>query len=501
MDDRTPILIGAGQITQRDVQPEAVLEPVALMREAAQVAAADARLTAGTLARLDTVAVVNLLSWSYANAPRLLAGMLNAAPRDEIYTTIGGNSPQSLVNATAARIARGEVELALLAGAEVMNGVKRARRAGVKLAWGEQGSTPAPQSFGDGRQGTSEHEVKHGLFLPVLVYPLFENAIRARAGRTPADHLQHLGRLCARLSAVAATNPYAWFPTARTAEQIATVDADNRIIAWPYPKLMNSIIDVDQGAAVLMTSVGMARTLGVPRERWVFLQGGGEAHDKWFVSERCDFARSPAIAAAGRRALAMAGVGIDDVELFDLYSCFPSAVQMAQEALGIAPDDVRPITVTGGLAAFGGPGNNYSMHGIASMMDRLRDGSAKRGLVTALGWYVTKHAVGVYGTEPGPSRWDAPAPSLQPEIDAMPSPALIERPDGAATIETYTVAHERSGEAERGIVVGRTADGCRFLAIVDGERSDLESLERGEGVGRRGRVVAGEDGVNRFRLD
>lgn len=500
MDDRTPILIGAGQITQRDVAPEAVLEPVALMRDAARAAADDARLTADALARVDTVAVVNLLSWTYANAPRLLSEMLGAAPRDEIYTTIGGNSPQSLVDDTARRIASGEVGLALLAGAEVMNGVKRARRAGVRLAWGNTGDVPEPRSFGDGRQGTNDIEVRHGLFLPVQVYPLFENAIRARAGRTPGEHLRFLGELYARFSSVAAANPYAWFRTPRTAEQIATVDADNRIIAWPYPKLVNAIIDVDQAAAVLMTSVGMAKQLGVPRDRWVFLHGFGEAHDKWFVSERCTYAESPAIAAAGRRALAMAGIGIADVDLFDLYSCFPSAVQMAQEALGIAPDDPRPLTVTGGLAAFGGPGNNYSMHGIACMMDRLRETPGKRGLVTALGWYVTKHAIGVYGTEPGPAPWRAPEGSLQPAIDAMPSPEVVESADGAATIETYTVAHERGGDPERGIVIGRLDDGRRFLAVIDGERAELESLEREEGVGRRGRVSPGADGVNRFRL-
>ena len=198
MDDRTPILIGAGQITQRDVAPEAVLEPVALMRDAARAAADDARLTADALARVDTVAVVNLLSWTYANAPRLLSEMLGAAPRDEIYTTIGGNSPQSLVDDTARRIASGEVGLALLAGAEVMNGVKRARRAGVRLAWGNTGDVPEPRSFGDGRQGTNDIEVRHGLFLPVQVYPLFENAIRARAGRTPGEHLRFLGELYAR---------------------------------------------------------------------------------------------------------------------------------------------------------------------------------------------------------------------------------------------------------------------------------------------------------------
>ena len=500
MDERTPILIGAGQITQRDVDPERALEPVALMRESALRAVADAGLDATALQRLDVVAVVNILSWPYVNAPRLLAERLGAAPRDELYSTIGGNTPQWLVNETAARIAAGEVELALLAGAEAMHTLARARRGGVRLDWGTSSATP-PRVVGEQRSGTSDHEMLHGLVLPVQIYPLFENALRARRGRTPAEHLRALGALYARLSSVAAENPYAWFRNARSAADIATISEQNRIIAFPYPKLMNAIIDVDQGAAVLMTSVGRARALGVPEERWVYLQGCGEAHDLWFVSERRDYTSSPAIAAAAEQALAMAGASVDDVDLFDLYSCFPSAVQLAQRALGLADDDPRPLTVTGGLAAFGGPGSNYSMHAIASMLDRLRAARGQRGLVTALGWYVTKHAIGIYGTEPGPLPWRAPEASPQAGLDAMPHPALALRADGRATIETYTVTHDRAGAPERGLVVGRLDDdGRRFLAVLDGDLAALVSLEATEGVGRAGQVRSGEDGVNRFVL-
>ena len=499
MDDRTPILIGGGQITQRDVEPAAALEPAALMREAALRAAQDAGLPAGALARLDSVSVVNILCWAYPNPPRLLGAMVGATPREEIYTVVGGNSPQMLVDATAARIADGSVGFALLAGAEAMRSLVRARRAGVRLAWSSQ-QAPSPTVVGDGRSGSSDHEMRHGLMLPVQIYPLFENALRARLERSPGEHLRALGELYAGLSRVAAANEHAWFRTARSARELATVDENNRMIAFPYPKLMNAIIDVDQAAAVLMTSVGMARTLGVPRDRWVFLQGCGEAHDHWFVSERRDYASSPAIAAAGQEALATAGVGIESIDELDLYSCFPSAVQLAMGALGIAAGDPRPLTVTGGLAAFGGPGNNYSMHAIATMLERVRATPGRRGLVTALGWYATKHAIGVYGTEPGPTSWAAPRASLQPGLDAIEHPALAERPAGPATIETYTVAHDRSGAAERGLVIGRLDDGRRFLAVVDGDRAVLEELEAREGVGRKGRALPGDDGVNRFVL-
>jgi acetyl-CoA C-acetyltransferase len=491
-EDRTPLVVGAGQLTQRDVEPALALEPVALMAAAARLAADDAGAGERLLQAVDRVAAVNLFSFPYGNVPRLLAERVGARPAEELYTTIGGNTPQWLVNAMAARIAAGEADVVLLAGAEAMRTVTRARRERVRLAWG--GGEGTPTVVGDARDGTSPHEITHGLALPTAVYPLFENAIRARRGWTLDEHRRRLGVLCSRLAAVAADNPHAWFRDRPTPDEIATVTSENRLIGFPYPKRMNAILEVDQGAAVILTSVGRARALGIPPSRWVYVRGGADAHDRWLVSERVDYASSPAIRAAGRAALAAAGVEIDAVDLFDLYSCFPCAVQIAQDMLGVPADDLRPLTVTGGLPYFGGPGNDYSMHGIASMCDRLRAGAGTIGIVTAVGWYLTKHAVGVYGTEPAPrpyARVDG-AP-LQATIDAEPSPALAESPRGEGTIETYTVLHGRDGEPVRGIVIGRLDDGRRFLANTPSDTAVMESLLDGEAIGRRGRVVHADD--------
>lgn len=497
-DDRAPILIGAGQLTQRDVEPAAALEPLAMMDVAARRAAEDAGANAALLERLDAIAVVNVFCWTYRNAPGALAARLGAKPADLRYTTVGGNSPQSLVNDTADRIARGETRLALLAGAEAVRTVLRAQKSGVSLDW-SHGIDGTCTVVGDRREGTSAHEVAHGFQLPVQVYPLFENAIRAARGWSIEEHRAQLGRLCAGLAAVAADNPYAWFRDRPSAEELTTITAQNRIVGFPYPKRMNAIIDVDQAAALLMTSVGHARALGIPEDRWVYVWGTGEAHDKWLVSERVSYAHSPAIREAGRQALAAAGVGIERVAHFDLYSCFPSAVQMGRDALGIPRDDPRPLTATGGLPYFGGPGNDYSMHGIAEMLPRLRGRADTLGLVTALGWYVTKHAVGVYGGGPKPGPWVREDPkAAQARLDAEAGPVLVEEPPaGPATIETYTVVHGRDGAPIRGIVVGRLEDDRRFLANTPDDPAVLEGLEAREGIGVRGRVSTA-DGTNRF---
>jgi acetyl-CoA C-acetyltransferase len=228
-------------------------------------------------------------------------------------------------------------------------------------------------------------------------------------------------------------------------------------------KLHTANLQVDLASGLILCSAGAAEEAGVPRDRWIFVHAAAHAHDEWFVSERAELASSPAIRTAGGALLEHAGLSIDQIAHVDLYSCFPSAVQIAAAELGLALDEEsRPLTVTGGLTFAGGPGNNYSSHAIATMAARLREDPGSFGLVTALGWYATKHALGVYST----------APPRRPfrEIDAG---TLIERPParrartdfgGTAPIEAYTVPYSRDGEPEAAIVTALTPDGDRALA-------------------------------------
>jgi acetyl-CoA C-acetyltransferase len=262
---------------------------------------------------------------------------------------------------------------------------------------------------------------------------------------------------------------------------------------------MNSILDVDQGAALLVTSVAEARRLGIPEERWVYVRGCGDATDHWFFTERADFHSSPAIRASGQRALAMAGVTIDEIAYFDLYSCFPSAVQIARDMLNIPPGDSRPLTVTGGLPYFGGPGNNYVTHSIAAMVELLRGDRGKLGLVTANGWYVTKHATGIYSTDPPQHDWLRSDPKLdQAQIDKGPRSTFADTPSGHATVETYTVLFDRDGAPQRGIIIGRLPDDRRFIANTPDDRRTLEAMTKHEMIGTAGNALATDTGTNLF---
>jgi acetyl-CoA C-acetyltransferase len=505
MRDDTPVLIGAGQFTYRGA-PEASPSPLTLIRTASERAAADAGLTLDALSGLDTVAVVGFTIDAggalarapfpkLRNVPLALAKALGASPRYAPYTRLGGNTPQALINALCARIASGESSFALVVGAEFLGSLRKRLAAGSDFAgWEDDPDAPEPVWWGDDRPGANAQETLHWLHMPVNTYPLFENALRAHQGHSLAAHQRQLGALFASFTRVAAANPYAWFRTARSAEELVTVNDRNRMVGFPYPKYLNAIMEVDQSAGVLVASVKAARALGIPEDRFVYLHGCAEAADLWFPLERQNYYSSPAIRLSGKQALDMAGTTVDAIDFIDLYSCFPVAVEVAAAELGLELDDPRGFTITGGLPYMGGPGNNYAMHSVATMMGKLRERPGSKGLVTANGWFLTKQAIGIYSTDPVEGAWARADPSVvQREIDALPHPPIAEHPSGAATIETYTVVHRREGMA-RGIVIGRDADGHRFVANTPDDEATLRGLEAVESVGRPGRVGPDPDG-------
>jgi acetyl-CoA C-acetyltransferase len=505
-EDSTPILVGCGEVTDLATPVEQGRSPFDLIAQAGRLALADAG-GHGLAEAIDTVAMLRLFAdtshrfatklGSSTNPPRSVADRLGLKPARAIYTWNGGNMPQYLVNLFAEAIARGEIRAALIAGGEALRTQHGVERAGLPVSWQEDPGG-VPELIGDPRRGWNEEEDRHNLRAAIGFYPLFENAIRGARGRSIPQHMQAMGKLFARFAAVAERNPLATRREGYTAERLATVDAKNRWVGFPYPRLMNSNAFIDQAAAFIMTSVGTARSLGIPEANWVFLHGCADANDHWYVSERIDFHSSPAIRHGIRLALDMAGRRLDEMRFIDLYSCFPSAVEIGCEEIGLAEDDRRGLTITGGLPYFGGPGNNYVTHSICHMMRRLRAHPGSFGLITANGNYVTKHSFGIYSTAPTAGSWRRQAPNaLQSELDRLPKAPYTEAPSGAARIETYTIMHGKAGP-EHAIVFGRLdATGERFIANAPPDRAVLEDLQAQEGLGRPGRV-AQTDGRNLF---
>ena len=506
-ESRTPILVGCSQITQREADPAAALSPMELTTAAARQAADDTGAGQALLAALDTVLAIRSFSdtsWRFAspygqstNMPKTLAARIGAAiAKRLIYTYPGGNMVQWSINRLFEMITRGEVGAALIAGGEALSTQKAAQRAGLELDWNEDPGG-VPEMWGVETRGWNDVEDRHRMAGAIFAYPMFENALRHHAGRTVAEQGAVIGKLFANFAAVAAANPLADRRNGFTAEQIAAVGPDNPFIGFPYTKLMNANAFIDQSSAIILTSVAKAKALGIPEENWVYLHGCADAYDHWYLSDRKNLYSSPAMAKVAEEAFEMANCSLDDVAALDLYSCFPSAVQIACDEMGIPLDDPRGLTVTGGLPYFGGPGNNYVTHSIAEMMNKVRAQPGSKGLVTANGNYVTKQSAGIYCTEPADKPFMPKDPKIyQAEIDADKGPSVTEVANGDATIETYTIMHDRKGPSF-GILFGRLPDGSRFIANTPDDSDLMLEMTSKDYLGAEGKVTEA-NGVNIF---
>ena len=516
---RIPVIVGTGQVTDTTSKPEEGRSPLQLMHDAVKLAAADSGAQdqgAALLRRLDSVTVIRLFAdtlprfaspfGKLANAPWSIAQRVGAAnATDLVCPPQGGDSPVVMLARACERIAQGESQAALVVGGEALRTELAAKRAGLQLQWGEDAPTTPNQltgvrSFRSTRPEDmyTKAEEKHGMRSAIAMYALIGQALRHAAGQTVDQYREASAKLFARFAAVARDNPLATRRKGYSAEQIAEVNAENPFVGFPYTKLMTASAFVDQSAAFIVVSEARADELGIPQDKRVYLHGEAHAHDTWFVSDRERLDQSPAMRLTSRAALAQAGKTIADVDVFDIYSCFPSVVQIACKELGISPDDKRGLTVTGGLPYFGGPGNNYVTHAIAEMVQRVRAKPGAYGLVMANVGLVTKEAVGLFSTErPNKPFMRADSDAIQREIDAQTKVRFTEAPQGDATIETYAVLHGKNGP-ESGVLFGRlAATGERFVANTPADAATLAKLEQVEGIGLPGTVTQ-VDGRNVF---
>ncbi len=482
VDPRTPCIIGVGQRTWHpaDVGEQGAPEPLVMWEEVAMLAADDAGLGATALEQLDSLDIVYCQTWQYDDACARLSGAIGSSPRHAYYSGIGGTTPQVLVNDVAARILRGETDLALVTGAEALETQRQYKKRGERAPYSfkpdEKRSFPWEAPF-------HPSEVAHEALQAWLTFATFDNARRAHRGTGLDEYRRELGELFAPFTEIAAANPYAWFRVERSVDEIVTATPENRYVGYPYTKYMVSIMDVDMAGALVLTSHERADALGVPPEQRVYVRGWCYATDPVYVAEHEELWRSPAMAAASGEAMRVAGVGIDDVAHLDLYSCFPSSVNFGRDALGLGDDDARVPTVTGGLPYQGGAGSDYMTHSIAAMTDVLRADPGSVGMVSGVGMHMTKHVYALYSTEPGPVA--LPREDVQAQVEAA-APAKVIRDEyaGAATVATYSIVHGRDGGPEWGLVVCDLPEGDRaYGRIVDADL--LAAAETEELVGAK----------------
>jgi acetyl-CoA C-acetyltransferase len=475
----TPVLVGVGQVLQRLEDPREAAEPLELMERALALAGSDAGAP-DLLRRADSIYVPRG-AWSYGDPGREVARRLGAAPRESVGTPYGGNFSQACVIDAAREIQAGRREIVLVVGAENGRSAGQAQRRGIPLRHSEAPGAPDRRIAPD-KAIFHEAELARGMNSASDVFAVIDSAIRFARGETLAAHAERIAALWAVLSAVACRNPNAWIRRPCTAAEIGRASPDNPMISYPYTKLMNANARVDMAAGLVLCSLASARRAGVPQEKLVFLHAAAEANDSNFLSERAELHRSPATRLAGARALELAGREIGAIAHLDLYSCFPSSVQVAAAELGV-PEGRAP-SVTGGLTFGGGPLNSYGLHAIARMVEVLREDRGAAGLVHGNGGWLAKQAIGIYSAEPPQDGFRYASP--QQEVDALPLREALVDWEGPVTIEAYTVAH-RQGVPRIAHAACLTDAGRRTWGTL-ADPALLDAMMREEFCGRRGRI-------------
>lgn len=504
--DDTPVVIGVGQYSERAGEPGyAALSPMDLAGRALAAAIADCGANGDVAQAIDTIAAIRQFEISYPqalapfgksdNPPRSIGNRVGAQPHRAILEVVGGHGPQKLVGEFAGDIALGECELAAIVGAEAISTVRSLLQQGMKPDWSEEVSGQL-EDRGLGMERLQEFEMlNHGAGTPIPGYAILENARRARLGLSLEAYRLKVGELFAPFTRIAAANPHAASREVHTAEGLARITERNRVVAEPYGRLTVARDQVNQAAAILIASARKARELGVPESKWVHIHAVTTAQELASL-ERPDLSRSAAAAASLDMALDRAGTPVSAIGYFDFYSCFAIPVFNAIDHLGVAPDDPRALTLTGGLPFFGGAGNNYSAHAIAEAVGRVRANRGAFALVGANGGIMGKYATGIYSTEP--ANWQG-ADRYIVLPDATGAVAIARQAPKTAKLETYTIHMRTDGPVA--IFIGRNGHGERVCGNADLAHEPTRALfESGEPFGAELAVMQDERGRNIAKL-
>ena len=483
-EDSLPIIVGVGQVVDhwdgRDLDQSS--SPISLITESIKRAQADAGVF-DLVEKIDTLAVVRAYTDSlrkpfdpFGKAKNFPAAVIEAAslsPKRTIYSTAGGEQPQSLVNELSEDIARGDIRMAMITGGEALATLKTALKKQLALDWSSEADADIEER-GTQTDFISKYEMVNGMGLPPQTYAAMEQALRARLGMSRVQYLDYMGGICAGLCKTAQQNPYSQYPQAKSAEFLATASKDNYPICDPYLKWLIAQDAVNQASTLILTSVGYAKELGIDPDQWIYLHGYSDVKEK-LVSERPDLSKSKALELAISGAISSAGIAAGDIAYRDIYSCFPIVVHLASEVLGLDPVSDQ-MSMTGGLSFFGGAGNNYSTHAIATVVEKLRQDRQAYGLVLANGGFMSKQSAGVYSAKT-PQAWaEISSEALQAEVDAQPECKLLNE-DCTAVIEAYTVRHDRNG-ITHAYLFARNDQG-RVMAVAPADhRATMQALHK-----------------------
>ena len=490
LDKRTPVLIAVGTAHHR-VSPDSsqtagtdVIDALAMMESAARSALGQAVSTSRLAQLLRSISLVAVPEgdWKFENPARAIATRLGCESARTVRVEIG--VPQHApIRAALLGIQSGQMQAALIVGGEAKATQLSIERSG-GIAPGSSPDGGALDGAGPDERWTpegeimAEAEIAAGIWSAVEQYACIDAALRYSEGQSVPDHLDSIAALWQQFNQVASLNPDAAFGTPRSAEFLRVAGPGNRPLAFPYAKWHSTQWAVDQAAAMVLCSVGLARELGVPTDQWVFPRVALESSLSVSLTKRAEMGRWPAMKVLGDVAAAHLQQPLNQVKYAEVYSCFPAAVRVQQRELGLAQDQAP--TLTGGMAFAGGPFNNFTYQATAAMVDQLRQDPSSLGLVTTVSGLLTKPALAVWSTEPGEV--------LIADLGAQAAAATAVREvtnqgSGLATIASYTVTYAGT-DPSSAFVIADLADGRRWI----GTSTDSDLLSEGvttELIGRQ----------------
>jgi len=469
MNNSLPCIIGVAQKTWRQEDGDAP-HPLHQNVEVSSMALADSG-NAALIDCIDELDVVRSLSWHYDDLPGAVAAALGLKNGERKLSGMSGTSPQRFISDAAEKILQGERRAVLVTGGEALATRKRAQKSERQLGWPKAQSKPEYPFEDPIHPGEISHDIRQAY----TTFAILDSARRAHLGLTPQENRRQEAAMMAGFSARAAENPLAWFRKVHTADSLFNLTDNDRMVASPFSKNTMAFMDVDMAAAIIITSHGIADELHIPAHKRIYLQGWGYAKAPPYIAQRPELFHSPAMRSACDEAFAMAGKTSADMDFLDIYSCFASNINFTRDILGIADHDPRPMTVTGGLPYFGGPGNNYTTHAIAAMVELLRDNRGSSGLVTGVGMHMTHHSFAIYSSTPHDINKVAQSQTENRSVE------IAERADGPAVIVGYTVMHTKTDRYA--LAVCALESGARCYARCN-DPDIVDAMEREEWVGR-----------------
>ncbi len=480
-----PIIVGATQFTQHK-KIENPLDPLSLMVKTSKEAIN--QTGNGEIINLfDAIYMVNINSWSYEDAPGQLSQILDFQPKEKVFLPDGGDTPQMLVNRAAKAINSGKNKAILITGSEAAYSRKNAKKRNVSLNWPKYKDPKYME--GEIWDGINNFTNKYKFKFPPNFYAILETAVRGISSRTVDEHRKYMGRLFERYSKVASKNPYAWNKKPYSELEITIPSSENRYISYPYTMRMCSNMFVDQAGTVILTSEKVAEELQINKDLWVYLMGSADLKNVHNITQRPHLYDSPATREGYKLALQQAGLTLKDIDAFDIYSCFPSIVEIILNELGLTIDDQRNLTITGGLPYFGGPWSNYSLHAIITAVELIRKNQTLKIMVIANGGYNSKQSFGIYGKRPPKIIWsDLDDSEVQNKILKESLPEPIKQAHGMLEVEAYTITYDRNGNPTAAIVIGSLENNRRTIAFIEAEPIVLKEFEKDDLVGKKFRV-------------